>query len=155
MFNKFYLLWDFTWFFSLLAARGLFSFFVRWADEYEKETSANAVHKFGQHFSNRMLHDMFADCDEPAVSDAFLYSNTTVVRWAHTTWSITWGLGCYVTAAHAQHSRVSTHDIGLFSRNRQPSERKRKELPSASRERGLKQLAMFSGYWFSFCLQYI
>ena len=53
------------------ASRSLFSFCVRWADEYEKrawvETHFNptAVNDLGRgHSSNRMLHDLFVECDK-------------------------------------------------------------------------------------------
>ena len=69
---------------------------------------------------------------EPTVSRTFLYSTSAVVKWAHTALSTMWGFSRYVTAMHAQHS-VSTHGRGLFSRTRQPSERKRKHT-SGSRE---------------------
>ena len=65
---------------------------------------------------------------QTAVSRAFLHSNSAVIKLAHITWSITWRFGCWVTAAHAQHSEF------------RPSERTKKEN-SSSRETYLDNLS--------------
>ena len=64
------------------ASRRLFSFSVRWADEYGKRDFCHESKLTSIQPSNRMPHDMFADCDLSPLCPAhsFAVRNFRVVK---------------------------------------------------------------------------
>ena len=70
---------------------------------------------------------------EPALSCTFLYSNSAVVKWHHTTWKYHMRMRSLSNHRARSTQWVKTHGRDLFSHTCQPTKRKRKET-SASRE---------------------